>query len=197
MTIVIILLGFAFGLSLQYSKVNTYNIISGMSVLEDFTVAKTIATAIGIGAIILSVEISFGFASYHIKPFIVGSVMVGGFVFGIGMSILGYCPGTMPVSLGQGSVDALIGMLGGFAASLVYTLLSPYIHETLGPNLGKLSLSSVMDSSSALFFVLVFLIGASFIAVSFWLNKFEKKKDIKWFYSALGILLFIHTQLTS
>lgn len=187
MTIVIILLGFAFGLFLQYSKVNTYNTISGMAVLEDFTVAKTIATAIGIGSILLSIEISMGFASYHVKPFLVGSVIVGGFIFGIGMSILGYCPGTMPVSLGQGSIDALIGMLGGFAASLIYTLLSPYIHETLGPNLGKLSLSSVMDSSSALFFVLVFLIGASFISVSFWLNKIEKKTDVKWFYSALGI----------
>jgi hypothetical protein len=187
MTIVIILLGFAFGLFLQYSKVNTYNTISGMSILEDYTVAKTIATAIGIGAIILSIEISAGIASYHIKPFIVGSVMIGGFVFGIGMSILGYCPGTMPVSLGQGSVDAGIGMLGGFAASFIYTILSPYIHEVLGPDLGKLSLSSMMDSSSLLFFVLVFLIGACFIAVSFWLNKFEKKAGINWFYSALGI----------
>jgi hypothetical protein len=187
MTIVIMLLGFAFGLSLQYSKVNTYNTISGMSVLEDFTVAKTIATAIGIGAILLSIEIGLGFAIYHVKPFFVGSIMAGGFIFGIGMSILGYCPGTLPVSLGQGSIDALIGMIGGFVASFMYTLLSPYIHETLGPNLGKLSLSSVMDNTSLFFIMLVFLIGASFVAVSFWLNQFEKKKDIKWFYSALGI----------
>lgn len=187
MTVIIMLLGFAFGLFLQYSKVNTYNVISGMAVLEDFTVAKTIATALGIGAIILSVEISLGLASYHIKPFIVGSVIVGGFVFGIGMAILGYCPGTMPVSLGQGSVDAGVGMLGGFAASLVYTLLSPYIHETFGPNLGKPSLSSAIDNSSILFFVLLLLISSVFISVSFWLNKFEKKKDFKWFYSAMGI----------
>lgn len=76
MTIFIILLGFAFGLFLQYSKVNTFNVISGMSILEDFTVAKTIATAIGIGAIILSIETGLGFASYHIKPFLVGSVVV-------------------------------------------------------------------------------------------------------------------------
>lgn len=189
MTMVIILLGFAFGLFLQYSKVNTYNSISGMAVLEDFTVAKTIATAIGIGAILLSIEVGLGFATYHIKPFLAGSIIAGGLIFGIGMSILGYCPGTMPVSLGQGSVDALIGMAGAFVASFIYTLLSPFIHETFGPNLGKLSLSSVIDNSSALFFVLIFFIGASFIALSFWLNKFEKKKDIKWFYSALGIAL--------
>lgn len=187
MTIFIILLGFAFGLFLQYSKVNTFNVISGMSILEDFTVAKTIATAIGIGAIILSIETGLGFASYHIKPFLVGSVVVGGFIFGIGMSILGYCPGTMPVSLGQGSIDALVGMLGGFVASLVYTLLSPVIHEIMGPDLGKLSLLFNIAKTSALHYVLVILIGALFIAVSFWLNKFEKKTEFKWFYSGLGI----------
>ena len=187
MTTIIILLGFLFGLFLQYSKVNTYNTISGMAILEDFTVAKTIATAIGIGAILLSIEIGLGYASYHVKPFIVWSIIVGGIVFGIGMAILGYCPGTMPVSLGQGSIDALWGMLGGLVASLIYTLLAPFIHETMGPDLGKISLSSIMDKTSILFYILTFVIGASFIAISFWLNKIEKKKDMKWFYSALGI----------
>jgi hypothetical protein len=187
MTIVIILLGFAFGLFLQYSKVNTFNTISGMSVLEDYTVAKTIATAIGIGAILLSIVIGFGFASYHIKTFLVGSVIIGGFIFGIGMSILGYCPGTMPVSMGQGSLDAVIGFLGGLVSSLIYTVLSPSIHEVLGPDLGKLSVSLNNDPNSIVHYLVVIIIGSLFIGISFWLNKFEKKTDLKWFYSALGI----------
>ena len=189
MTIVIILLGFAFGLFLQYSKVNTYNTISGMSILEDLTVAKTIATAIGIGAILLSIEVGFGFASYHIKTFFVGSVIAGGSLFGIGMSILGYCPGTMPVSIGQGSLDAVIGFIGGLVASLIYTLLSPMIHNVLGPDLGKLTLAFSIETNSVMHYLLVFAIGISFINIAFWLNKYEKKKDIKWFYSALGIAL--------
>ncbi len=126
MTPVIITLGLLFGFSLQISKVNTYNTISGMAVLQDLTVAKTIATAIGIGAILLSVEIYAGVADFHIKPFILGNIVIGGVLFGVGMAILGYCPGTMPISLGQGSVDALFGMIGGIVASLIYTLLAPY-----------------------------------------------------------------------
>jgi len=189
MTIVIILLGFSFGLSLQYSKVNTYNTISGMAILEDYTVAKTIATAIGIGAILLSIEIGLGFAGFHIKPFIVGGVIGGGIVFGIGMAILGYCPGTIPVSLGQGSVDAFFGMLGGFIASYIYTLLSPFINRFTGPDLGKLSLFVALGNTTFLYYGLVFMIGASFIAMAFRLNKIEKKKDIKWFYSAFGIAI--------
>jgi len=189
MTLIIIALGFMFGAALQYANLNKYNTISGMAVLEDFTVAKTIATAIGIGAILLSIEIGLGYASYHVKPLIVGSNIVGGLIFGIGMAILGYCPGTLPISLGQGSVDALFGILGGLFAGLVYTLLSPIIHETLGPNLGAISLHSSLSENPVLFYLLVIVLGSTFLGISFWLNKIEKKKEVKWFFSGLGVAL--------
>jgi uncharacterized protein len=189
MTALIISLGFLFGLFLQYAKVNTYNSISGMAVLKDFTVAKTIATAIGIGAIGLSIAIGLGYADFHIKPFLVGSIIIGGLLFGTGMAILGYCPGTLPVSLGQGSVDALIGILGGFAASIVYTVLSPAIHGALGPDLGKIALSSFMGTGTAIYYILVGLIGVILIAGAFWLQRLEKKKELNWFVSAAGIAL--------
>ena len=44
MTLIIITLGLLFGFSLQISKVNSFNTISGMAILKDYTVAKTIAT---------------------------------------------------------------------------------------------------------------------------------------------------------
>ena len=193
MTASIIVLGFLFGIFLQYAKVNTYNSISGMAVLKDFTVAKTIATAIGIGAIGLSIAIGLGYADFHIKPFLAGSVIIGGLLFGTGMAILGYCPGTLPVSLGQGSVDALIGILGGFAASILYTVLSPAIHGALGPDLGKIALSTVMTAGTVIYSLLVGLIGMILIAGAFWLQRVEKKKELKWFVSAAGIAVIAVT----
>ena len=187
MTLLIISLGFLFGLFLQYAKVNTYNSISGMAVLKDFTVAKTIAAAIGIGAIGLSIAIGLGYADFHIKPFLAGSVIVGGLLFGIGMAILGYCPGTLPVSLGQGSVDALIGILGGLAASILYTVLSPAIHGTMGPDLGKIALSSAVQPGTAGYYILAVFIGSGLIAAAFWLQRIEKKKELKWLVAAAGI----------
>lgn len=187
MTILIIFLGFLFGLFLQYAKVNTYNSISGMAVLKDFTVAKTIATAMAIGAVLLSIAIGMGYADFHIKPFIAGSVIIGGLIFGTGMAILGYCPGTLPVSLGQGSVDALIGILGGLAASVLYTVLSPSIHGTLGPDLGKIALSTMLDAGPIVYYFIVGIIAVILIAAAFWLQRIEKKKDLKWFFSAAGI----------
>lgn len=187
MTTLIIFLGFLFGLFLQYAKVNTYNSISGMAVLKDFTVAKTIATAMAIGAVLLSIAIGMGYADFHIKPFIAGSVIIGGLIFGTGMAILGYCPGTLPVSLGQGSVDALIGILGGLAASVLYTVLSPSIHGTLGPDLGKIALSTMLDAGPIVYYFIVGIIAVILIAAAFWLQRIEKKKDLKWFFSAAGI----------
>lgn len=187
MTWIILAMGFLFGAVLQHARLNRYNTISGMALLEDFTVAKTIATAIGIGAILIAIEVGLGLATYHVKPFLVGSVIVGGLVFGTGMAILGYCPGTLPISLGQGSVDALFGIFGGLVAGLVYTLLSPYIHGVLGPDLGQLSLYSAMGDNPPLFFGLVSLAGTLFVAAAFWLNRVEKKRDLKWFYSGLGL----------
>ncbi len=187
MTVLIISLGFLFGLFLQYAKVNTYNSISGMAVLNDFTVAKTIASAIGIGAIVLSIAIGLGYADFHIKPFLVGAVIIGGLLFGTGMAILGYCPGTLPVSLGQGSVDALIGILGGFAASILYTVLSPSIHGALGPDLGKIALSTVVAAGTAIYYLVVGLIGVILLAAAFWLQRIEKKKELNWLFAAAGI----------
>jgi len=115
--------------------------------------------------------------------------MVGGLVFGVGMAILGYCPGTLPISLGQGSLDALVGIIGGLFAGLLYTVLSPSIHEVLGPNLGVISLHSAIGENTFLFYVLVLIFGIAFVGISFWLNKIEKKKNIKWFYSGIGVAI--------
>lgn len=93
----IFIAGFLFGTILQYTNLNRYNVISGMATLENLTVAKAIAVAIGTGAIILALETGLGFAVYHVKPFLLGGIALGGFIFGVGMAILGYRPGTLPI----------------------------------------------------------------------------------------------------
>ena len=189
MMITIFILGFLFGAILQYAKLNKYNTISGLAILKNLAVAKAILITIGVGAILLSIEIGLGFASYHIKPLIFGGITLGGLIFGTGMAILGYCPGTLPVSLGEGSLDALVGIIGGLVAGLVYTIFLPSIHGILGPDFGNISLKTIMGENTILFFILVFVIGAIFIGFSFWLHKIEKTNDLKWFYSGIALAI--------
>ncbi len=188
MTALTLLFGFLFGAILQSAKLNKYNTISGMARLEDFTVAKAIAVAVGVGAILLSIEIGLGYASWHIKPILLAGIAVGGLIFGAGMAILGYCPGTLPISLGEGSMDALVGIAGGIVGGIVYTLIQPTIQSMLGPDLGKLSLQSAMGGGS-LYFILVFVFGFALVAVAFWLNKLENKKSYNWLYAGIGLAI--------
>ena len=187
MNITILVLGFLFGAALQYARLNRYNVISGMATLENFAVAKAIATAIGVGVIIIAIEIGLGLATYHIKPILVGGIAIGGVIFGVGMAILGYCPGTLPVSLGEGSVDALVGIIGGLAGGLLYTVILPSIQGILGPDLGSISLFTLLGENKFLFYSLDIILGASFILTAFWLNKKEKATDMKWLYSGIGL----------
>jgi uncharacterized membrane protein YedE/YeeE len=195
---IILIMGIIFGSILQYANLNRFNTISGLATLENYTVAKAIAAAIGIGVILISLEIGLGFASYHLKPFIVGGIVIGGLIFGVGMAILGYCPGTLAVSLGEGSIDALFGIIGGLFSGLVYTLLTPSLHGILGPDLGNISLHSVIGSNVFVFYPLVIVIGALFVGLSFWLNKREQSKDYKWFFAGVGMaVLSVFVFLTS
>lgn len=187
MNVTILILGFLFGALLQYSKLNRYNVISGMATLENYAVAKAIAAAIGVGVIIIAIEIGLGFATFHIKPVLLGGITIGGLIFGTGMAILGYCPGTLPVSLGEGSVDALAGIIGALTGGLIYTIILPFVQGITGPDLGSISLFTLIGQHDVIFYLADFIVGALFIWAAFWLHKKEKATDLKWLYSGIGL----------
>jgi len=188
MITIILILGFLFGAILQYANLNKFNVISGLALRENFAVPKAIALSIGIGLILLSFEIAFGMASYHVKPFILGGLLIGGLLFGAGMALLGYCPGTLAISLGEGSIDALIGIIGGLFGGLFYTIVLPYIKPILGPDFGAISLNSVMGTNT-MFFIIIIIVGAVFSYAAFMLHKIDKTQDKKWIPSGIALAI--------
>ena len=195
MTWLILLFGFLFGIILRYAKLNRYDVISSNSTLKDLTILKALLTAIGVGAVLLSIEIAFGWAGFHEKPFILGGIVIGGVLFGIGMAILGYCPGTMAISLGEGSIDALAGIFGGLLGGLTFTWSLPAIHPILGPDFGKISLNSITQSHPFLYFLLIIILSSIFVSLAFVFHKTEKKTvhdrklNYRWFYSGIGLAI--------
>lgn len=182
--------GLLFGYILQYAKLNKFNTISGLAMLKDFAVAKAIMTALAVGAILFGIELITGGATLHVKPLILGGVILGGIIFGAGMAILGYCPGTLPVSAGEGSLDAFIGIAGGLIAGLIYTIILPVIQPVLGKSFGEISLFSLVGGTPALYLVLVVVWGIGLIWFSLWIHKKEKAANYKWLVSgaALAVL---------
>jgi len=188
-TLLIFVFGALFGLILQYAELNRYNTISGQALLTNNTVVKTILVTIGLGAILLSITTGLGLSQFHVKPFVTGGVILGGLIFGAGMAILGYCPGTLAVSLGEGSMDALVGIIGGLFGGLVFTLVLPFIKPILGPDLGKLSLYSLTGSFSFMYYLMVIVLGLLIIYAAFYIHIKEKAVDKKWIYAGVALAI--------
>lgn len=114
--------GFAFGWLLNRARVTDCNLIVKQFLLRDFTVLKVMLTAIvggGIGVLALK---NTGLASYHIKEANLLGVALGAALFGIGMVIYGYCPGTGIAAIGTGSLHALVGAAGMIGGGIFYAL---------------------------------------------------------------------------
>ncbi len=184
-----LIFGFAFGALIQHARVNRNDVIAGMAVLEDFTAAKTMGLAIGIGMVLLALEVELGLATYHVKPVIMGGLIWGGLVFGFGMAVLGYCPGTLSISAGQGALDAWVGIAGGLLGGLAFTLLQPAMQPLLGPDLGPISLYSRIGEYNLAFLLLTLVIAAIVIWGIFAVHKKERRTDRKWIVSGMGLAL--------
>src|SRR5450759_5422331 len=123
--------GLAFGFLVQKGGVGKFSVLIGQLLLQDWTVAKIMLTAIVVGMIGVFPLHHFAKVNLHIKPTRIGSNIIGGLLFGAGFALVGYCPGTAAAALGQGSWDALFGMAGLIAGSWMFAELSGWTKQTI------------------------------------------------------------------
>lgn len=112
--------GIAFGVLLQKGRVAKHSVIVGQLVLRDFTVLKIMLTAIAVGAIGFWGLVALGATPVEVKPAEMGGVIIGALLFGSGLAVLGYCPGTTVAAAGEGRRDALAGIAGMLAGAFVF-----------------------------------------------------------------------------
>lgn len=161
--------GMIFGWLLHRGGVTDYNVIVNQFRLKDFTVAKIMLTAILVGGLGVLVLHLFGHAQYHIKPANLLGVGLGAALFGIGMVIYGYCPGTGLAAVATGSMHALSGVFGMLAGGVLYALTFPWVEakiQSVG-QLGKVRLPELTNIPDGAWFVLLALL----LAVFFQFNK--------------------------
>ncbi|MCB0344022.1 MAG: YeeE/YedE family protein [Bdellovibrionales bacterium] len=121
------LTGFAFGFLLQKGSVTKFNTIVRQFLLQDFTVIKVMLTAVVVGGIGVYGMLQLGMIeALHIKNAQILGNALGGVIFGVGMAILGYCPGTGAAAIGDGAKDAVAGVLGMLAGAAIYAEVHPW-----------------------------------------------------------------------
>lgn len=160
--------GICFGFLLQKGRVAKFSVIIGQFIFKDWTVVKVMGTAVVVGAVGVYALVSAGQASLHIKPFLLGGVLIGGICFGVGMAIYGYCPGTGVVASGEGKPDAMIGVAGMLCGAFIfvaaYPVLQPVI-QGLG-DMGKLTLPAVTSTSPWLWVGGIVVFGVAILIMS-------------------------------
>lgn len=140
-----LLAGFVFGFLLQKGGVTKYEVIVNQFRLKDFTVLKTMLTAIVVGGLGVWLLHDQGLAKLSVKPAILVANILGGLIFGVGMVLLGLCPGTAVAALGERNRRALAGILGmivgAFIQAETYGLLAGLVQSV---DLGSLTWPTLM-----------------------------------------------------
>jgi uncharacterized membrane protein YedE/YeeE len=112
--------GFAFGWLLHRGRVASYDTIVNQFRLRDFTVLKIILTALVVGGVGVLALTDMGLAKWAVRETNLLAALLGGAIFGVGMVLYGYCPGTALSAIGAGSVHALVGAFGMIAGAIAY-----------------------------------------------------------------------------
>ncbi len=146
--LVALVLGVGFGFALNKGGLTKYRRIAGAFRFTDMTVLKFMLTGILTAMIGLYALRGAGLitAFPYVPPTFLAGNIIGGLIFGVGMSLAGYCPGTCPAGAGEGKLDYLLpGVLGLMAGGALYGLSYPYIGQPLqvwayASNLGSITL---------------------------------------------------------
>ena len=140
----VLFIGFCFGAIILYSRLDKFEKMAGFMIFEDTLAPRMAMMTVALSGVGFYALVQGGFAEYQVKPTLLGGLLVGALLFGIGLVILGKCPSAFFVSVSEGRIDALVGVIGGMVGGAVFTLTFPWIKEFMGPDLGAIRLSDVL-----------------------------------------------------
>ncbi|MBI1257883.1 MAG: YeeE/YedE family protein [Chloroflexi bacterium] len=131
--IVALVLGVFFGFALNKAGLTKYHKIVNVFRLTDLAVLKFMLTTLVVSMAGLYTLRGLGLVTFPSVPatYIVGNV-VGGLIFGVGMALSGFCPGTCAAGAGEGKLDYLIpGLLGFLVGAGIYGLTYPQVFPAI------------------------------------------------------------------
>ena len=162
-----LLTGILFGFLLQRGGVTRFRVIVGQFLLRDNTVLKTMLSAVVVGSIGIWAMHSVGNVSLHVKAVTLLANVVGGVLFGFGMALLGYCPGTGVAALGDGgSRQVVMGVLGMLVGAALFAELYPgTLAKVLSVgNYGKITFPELTGLSPWLFVIALAVLAVVLLA---------------------------------
>ncbi|MBK8025797.1 MAG: YeeE/YedE family protein [Chloroflexi bacterium] len=149
--VIALFLGVFFGFALNKAGLTKYHKIVNVFRLTDLAVLKFMMTALIVSMSGLYLLRSLGLVTFPNVPatYIVGNV-VGGLIFGVGMALSGYCPGTCAAGAGEGKLDYIVpGFLGFLVGAAIYGLTYQQVFPAISAiaNVGNVVLPDIWNLS--------------------------------------------------
>jgi len=151
--ILAIVIGAAFGFTLDRIGATNPNLIIRMLNLSDLHLMKTILMGIGVASVLVFAGLLLHLVDpghLSVKAAYIG-VFVGGLVLGLGFAVAGYCPGTGLTAAATGRADALFFLVGGLAGAAAYMVTYAWVSTTgLLDKIagGKTTLGAISDANA-------------------------------------------------
>ena len=141
-----LIVGTAFGALLERGGLGRFEKIADQFLLRDHAVLKTMGTASLLGGLGAAALRRSGKATDHVKPLRLPAVLAGGAIFGVGMALFGFCPGTSLAASASGRRDAVAGVAGMLAGALAFAEAYPALKRTIlrRGNYGKVKVTDAL-----------------------------------------------------
>jgi uncharacterized membrane protein YedE/YeeE len=134
--------GIAFGFVIQRIGATDAHRMARSHLMLDADIPRFMVLAVALSAVGLFGLQAAGVGRALPLPTSIVGTGLAAVIFGIGWGLAGYCPGTNWAAAGEGRMDAVFALLGGFAGTALFAQL----HETLIPllydptNVGQITL---------------------------------------------------------
>ncbi len=134
--------GMVFGALLQRGGLADSRTIVGQLTGDDARVAKTMGTAVAVGALGHHWLHRRGLTTEEPKPMNPVGLVGGAVLFGAGMALSGYCPGTAAAAVGSGRREGAWAMAGMLAAATAFVAIYPRLKKALeAGSLGRVTIA--------------------------------------------------------
>lgn len=121
--------GIIFGALLQRGRLADSRTITGQLTGDDSRVAKTMGTAVAVGALGHRWLKQRGLTTVEPKPMNPVGLVGGAVLFGAGMALSGYCPGTAAAAAGSGRREGAWAMAGMLAGATLFIATYPRLKQ--------------------------------------------------------------------
>ena len=139
--VIALLIGGAFGFILESSGFSSSRNIAGVFYGYNFVVLRVFFTAMIVAMVGLLYFSYFGWIDIDlvfVLPTYLNSMLLGGFIMGLGFVIGGFCPGTSYTAVAIGKIDGIVFAVGTFVGIFIFSEAFPlfenfYTANDLGP----------------------------------------------------------------